>query len=199
MSNLIFAIDNGHGGVINGEPQTAGKRSKDFGKGILYEGVTNRAIAKKVLEMCKKAGISAINLVPEAIDISLGERVRRVNKLDPKTTILISIHSNASDNESASGFEIFTTVGQNGSDIVAETIFQEFKTAFPKANFRTDTGDGDNDKEVDFFVIKKANCRAVLIENWFMTNKDDYELLMSEKGQNDTAKAIFEGIKKLNK
>lgn len=195
MSKLKFLIDNGHGGVINGVPQTAGKRSPDFGKGILYEGVINRAITKKIVDLCQKEGIDAVCLVPEVIDVSLGERVRRANKYDPKTTIFVSIHSNASASESASGFEIFTTVGKTGSDPVAETIFQEMKKAFPKNKMRTETADGDNDKEIDFFVIKNVKCRAVLGENFFMTNKDDYELLLSEKGQEAIAKAYVEAFK----
>lgn len=197
MNKLTFLIDNGHGGLVNGVPQTAGKRSEDFGKGILYEGVTNRAITKKIVELCKKEGITAVNLVPEDIDISLGERVRRANKYDAITAIFVSIHSNASDNEKADGFEIFTTKGQNGSDPVAEAIFQEMKKAFPKNKMRTETADGDNDKEIDFFVIKNVKCRAVLGENFFMTNKDDYEILMSEKGQESIAKAYVEAFKKI--
>lgn len=197
MSKTKFLIDNGHGGIINGMPQTAGKRSPDFGEGVLYEGVTNRQIAKKIIALCQKEKIDVVELVPELIDVSLGERVRRANKFPE--AILISLHSNAAADEKAQGWEVFSTVGQNNSDIVAETIYGEMKKAFPKAKFRTDTADGDADKEVDFFIIKKANCRAVLVENFFFTNKDEYKLLMSDEGQNKIAKAIFEAMKKLNK
>lgn len=197
MSNIKFLLDNGHGGIINGVPQTAGKRSPDFGKGILYEGVSNRNIVSKILTLCEKEGIDAINLVPEVEDISLGERVRRANKFPE--AILISLHSNAAASEQASGWEIFSTLGQNNSDVVAEVIYKEFKKAFPKAKFRTETIDGDSDKEIDFYIIKKTVCRAVLVENFFMTNKSDCELLISEEGQNKIAQATFEAIKILNK
>lgn len=196
MKNKIVLIDSGHGGVINGIPQTAGKRSPDFGKGILYEGVTNRAIAKKTLALLLGAGINAVDLVPEVTDISLGERVRRANKYKPEQAILLSFHSNAGV-ETASGWEIFTTKGRTEADKIAEAIFQEMKKAFPKAKFRTDTSDGDNDKEEDFFILKNVSCPAVLIENFFMTNKEDYLLLLSEEGQNKIAKAVFEAVKKL--
>jgi N-acetylmuramoyl-L-alanine amidase len=194
---MIFLIDSGHGGVINGVPQTAGKRSPDFGDGVLYEGVINRKIAKKVIDFCKKEDVYVVELVPEETDISLGERVRRANKY--KNAVLISLHCNAATTEKANGWEIFTTVGQNNSDPVAEEIYKQMKLSFPKANFRTDTSDGDNDKEVDFFLIKKANCISVLVENFFMTNEKDYKLLMSDSGQTKIAKAIFEAIKVINK
>lgn len=196
MSKITFLIDNGHGGLINGIPQTAGKRSPDFGKGILYEGVSNREIASKVLTLCKKEGIEAVNLVPELEDISLSERVKRANKYT--NAVLISLHSNAAATEQANGWEIFSTVGQNNSDKVAEVIYSEFKKAFPNAKFRLETTDGDSDKETDFFIIKKVNCKAVLVENFFMTNKKDCELLTSEEGKNKIAQAVFEAIKILN-
>lgn len=41
---MIVLLDNGHGGLINGEYTTPGKR-KDWGAdGIIYEGEFNRAI-----------------------------------------------------------------------------------------------------------------------------------------------------------
>ena len=192
MKNKTIVVDAGHGGVINGIPQTAGKRSPDFGKGILYEGVTNRQISKKFIALLAKAGIPVIELVPEITDISLGERVRRANKI--KDGIFLSFHSNAGD-AGASGWEIFTTKGQNNSDIVAEAIFQEMKKAFPKAKFRSDTADGDADKEEAFYVLKNINHPAVLIENFFMTNKEDYNILLSNEGQDKIAKAVFEAVK----
>lgn len=187
-------IDNGHGGVIGGVPQTSGKRSPDFGKGILYEGVTNRLIAKKLIALLQTGGFPVVELVPEIIDISLGERVKRINKYKADEAVLVSLHSNAGD-EKASGWEIFTTVGKTNADAFATAICGEMKKAFPKAKFRTETADGDPDKEIDFFIIKKANCPAVLVENFFFTNKEDYLLLLSEEGQDKIAKAIFEAIK----
>lgn len=197
MKKTTFLIDNGHGGLINGIPQTAGKSSPDFGKGILYEGVSNRDITKEVLRLCKNEGITAINLVPELEDISLAERVKRANKYT--NAVLISLHSNAAATEQASGWEIFSTLGQNNSDKVAEVIYSEMKKAFPFAKFRTENLDGDSDKESDFYIIKKSNCIAVLVENFFMTNKKDYELLISKEGKEKIAMAVFEAIKKINK
>jgi N-acetylmuramoyl-L-alanine amidase len=193
MKKKIILIDSGHGGIINGVPQTAGKRSPDFGKGILYEGVINRAIAKKTIALLLKAGVPAVELVPEITDISLGERVRRANKY--KEAIFVSLHCNAGV-ETASGWEIFTSKGKTASDEIAEEIYVEMKKAFPKAKFRTDTSDSDSDKEENFFVLDKTSCPAVLVENFFMTNKEDYNILMSEEGQNKISAAICNALKK---
>ena len=63
-------IDNGHGLM------TAGKRSPD---GLFREPFYNREIARRVVSDLKDRGLDAELLVPEDDDISLTERVRRVN------------------------------------------------------------------------------------------------------------------------
>ena len=63
-------IDNGHGLM------TAGKRSPD---GQFREAFYNREIAKRVVAYLIDRGYDAELLVPEDDDVSLEERVRRVN------------------------------------------------------------------------------------------------------------------------
>lgn len=193
-NNIIFLLDPGHGGVIDGKPQTAGKRSPDWEKGILYEGVSNRDLVERILKLCKKDCITAINLVPELIDVSLAERVRRANKY--KNAIYISIHSDAFHKESANGFSAYTYYGQTKSDKVAELIYKEAKKA--KLNLRVDNTDGDLDKEADFYVLRNTKMPAVLVENLFMTNKKDYATLNDEKGRDKLAKITFNAIKQIS-
>ena len=59
-------------------------------------------------------------------DFSLSKRVEIINKFSAKNSILISIHNNATlIPGTATGFEIFTTKGQNNSDKLADCIFLE--------------------------------------------------------------------------
>ena len=67
---MKILIDNGHGLT------TAGKRSPD---GLFREAFYNREIAKPVVSDLRDRGLDAELLVPEDDDISLAERVRRVN------------------------------------------------------------------------------------------------------------------------
>jgi N-acetylmuramoyl-L-alanine amidase len=61
-SNYLWLFDNGHGGVIDGKYQTAGKRSPVWEDGSqLLEGVFNRAIVKRLMKSCTDAGIDCIN------------------------------------------------------------------------------------------------------------------------------------------
>lgn len=196
MSKYIYILDTGHGGVINGVPQTAGKRSPNWDKGILFEGESNRRIAEKIKKLCDEAGISTMIIPDTKKDIPLSTRVQTVNKVNRfKSSVLLSLHSDAFHKESANGWSAFTYFGDTKSDKIATILYEEAKKN--KLKLRTDYTDGDPDKEANFYVLRKTNCPAVLIENLFMTNKKDYDYLMSEKGQNALAKMIFKAIKRI--
>ena len=197
MSKYFWILDAGHGGVVNGVPQTSGKRSPEWEKGVLYEGVSNRVIMKKVKSLLDKEGICNTILFDTDHDISLSNRVKKTNSIynKSKNSILLSFHSDAFTNESASGWSCFTTKGETKSDKISSILYNHAKKN--KFKIRTDISDGDLDKEMDFFILRKTLCPAVLIENFFMTNKKDYSFLMSEKGQNKISKMIFDAIKEI--
>ena len=92
---MKILIDNGHGLM------TAGKRSPD---GKFREAFYNREIARRVVSDLRDRGLDAELLVPEDDDISLIERVRRVNAacflLGKQNVILVSIDVNAAGNGS---------------------------------------------------------------------------------------------------
>ena len=105
-------LDNGHGGIINGEYQTAGKRSPEWNDGTqLFEGEFNRSIVNGIIEELTALKIPYVNIAPEYEDISLSTRTDRANRYDD--SIYISIHSNAGG---GSGFEAYTYYGETKSD-----------------------------------------------------------------------------------
>jgi N-acetylmuramoyl-L-alanine amidase len=194
-SNYHWVIDNGHGGMVNGQYVTAGKRSPVWEDGRqLFEGVFNRKVVRRITELCIKSGIKCTNLVPEEQDISLGERVRRANVLAAKSKcIFISVHANAGG---GTGWEIFTTPALTKSDAIATIVFNSARKFLPTFKMRTDFSDGDPDKESLFYIIKNTNCPAVLTENLFMdTLKPDCEFLMSDAGVETIAQLHFDAIK----
>ena len=93
MSKVIL-IDNGHG------QDTKGKRSPD---GLLMEWAFTRIIAERVAARMKALGIDARIIVPEKWDVSLTERVRRVNtvcrQVGAANVALVSIHVNAAGSD----------------------------------------------------------------------------------------------------
>ena len=186
-------IDNGHGLM------TAGKRSPD---GLFREPFYNREIARRVVSDLRDRGLDAELLVPEDDDISLAERVRRVNAacflLGKQNVILISIHVNAAGNGSkwlnATGWSAYTCKGQTASDKLAECLCQAAIKNFPGRRIRTDISDGDLDWEEGFYILRKSLCPAVLTENFFMDNHSDLEYLQSRAGKQAVVDTHVEGI-----
>tara|TARA_R110000824_G_scaffold1476_6_gene7401 strand:- start:249 stop:860 length:612 start_codon:yes stop_codon:yes gene_type:complete len=196
MSKYLWLLDPGHGGLLKGVYQTPGKRSPVWEDGRQYfEGVGNRMISDKILQMCKEEGIDAMDIVSSNTDVPLSERVVRANALNKdRDCIYVSIHSDAFSKESANGYSVYTSKGQTQSDKVASVFLDNMQRAFPDHTLRKDTRDGDEDKEADFYVLKRTHCPAILIENFFMTNKKECLLLMSAKGKNKIALTHFNSI-----
>ena len=186
-------IDNGHGLM------TAGKRSPD---GQFREPFYNRKIARRVVSDLRDRGLDAELLVPEDDDISLAERVRRINAacflLGKQNVILVSIHVNAAGNGSkwlnATGWSVYTCKGQTESDKLAECLCQAAIKNFPGRRIRTDISDGDMDWEESFYILRKSLCVAVLTENFFMDSHSDLEYIQSKAGKQAVVDTHVEGI-----
>ena len=194
-SKFLWLLDPGHGGIINGEYQTPGKRSPIWPDGRqLFEGEFNRSIVKRLVNHLTCAEIDFVNLVNTEKDISLGTRVKNANKIysSDKRALYLSIHANAGG---GTGWELFTSKGQTRSDLLATIFFNAMNKEFPNMKFRTDYSDGDPDKEANYYVLKKTWMPAVLTENFFMdTLNPDCKLIMSEEGRDRIAQAHFNAI-----
>jgi N-acetylmuramoyl-L-alanine amidase len=203
MSNkYLFILDAGHGGLIDGIPQTPGKRSpvwKD--KTILFEGEFTRAIVDALIKASPLLGIECVNLVPELTDIPLGMRVKRAdiikNKNKDKKCVYVSIHANAGGGK---GIEVFTSPGLTEADAIATIFIKKLSDTFPMVRMRTDMSDGDPDKEAGFYVLKNTSMPAILTENFFMDN--EYECkhyLMTEEGRHNIMLAHLAAMVTLEK
>lgn len=207
-SNYLWILDNGHGGIIDGVPQTPGKRSPVWPDGTqLFEGEFNRAIVDRLVKMCKEAGIEYVNLVDTQEDIPLEDRTDEANDIYRKRLdqdgkcIYVSIHANGYTKESANGWEVYTSVGETKSDAIATILFEKAEEEFPNEYMRKDTySDGDVDKEANFWVLSKTVMPAILSENFFMTNYENCHVyLQSEEGRDRIAKIHFEMIKEVER
>ena len=200
-SKYTWLLDPGHGGMIDGEYQTAGKRSPEFEFGQYFEGVGNRQIVKSMVAQCKALGIDAIDIVDSEEDISLKERVKRANNLhaQKKNCIYVSMHSDAFSNPQAHGYSIYTSVGQTESDAIASAFLETMKDYFPDRKLRHDNTDGDEDKEAHFYVLKKTACPAILIENFFYTNPTECKLLLNDAFQDKIVTCHMDSIKRMER
>lgn len=189
----MILLDNGHG--VN----TPGKRSPD---GVFREFLFNREIATEAERELRKKGYECERIVKCAMDVSRSQRVKIVNEYcaeyGTKNVVLISIHVNAagdgSEWMSARGVCIFTSKGKTKSDELADIYIEEADKNFIGHKIRKDYSDGDADWESDFTILSKTKCPAVLIENFFMDNREDLAYLQSPEGKKAIVKTIVDAV-----
>jgi N-acetylmuramoyl-L-alanine amidase len=213
MSRYTWLLDPGHGGIIDGVYQTAGKRSPRFPDGsILYEGEFNRDVVKRIMQLALASTIregseldprygplvagqdqAVINLVDTEEDMSLSHRVRKANILhkERKNCIYVSVHANAFGNgrefNSAKGVCTFYHYKSQSGKRLADSLQRWLGDLTP---FR-DRGVRSNDSWANFYVLRKTHMPAVLSENGFMTNFDDATALLDPAVRQAVANAHF--------
>ena len=186
-------IDPGHG------IDTPGKRSPDS---LFREYLWNRQVADLILDGLISAGVDASLVVTETNDVTLRNRVNRVNticnRLGASNVLLVSIHANAAGDGSAwmnaRGWSCYTSKGKTGSDQVAECLYDAFEEEFQDRKIRKDMSDGDRDWEENFYVLQKSKCAAVLLENFFYDNREECAWMLQEETKRRIASAVVKGI-----
>jgi len=207
MSKYLWILDAGHGGIIDGLYQTAGKRSPVWEDGSqLFEGEFNRKVLDRLIELLDEAGYQWASATLGQQDVPLRERTdfandvyrrerqKRSGRLKP---VFISIHADAFSKPSAGGWSVYTSPGETRSDKIAEVFYESAEESLPEFRMRRDTRDGDNDKEANFWVLKKTVMPAILTENLFMTNPAECKFLMSEEGVERIVGLHFNAIQQI--
>lgn len=204
---MVILIDNGHGNNVNGKysPKLGNdiKIDDEFTDGGRFrEWKYNRVIANMLVDKLVSMGYDARLVVTEDKDISLAERIRRINTICNKygaaNVLLISVHANAVGDGTqwmtGKGWEAYTTRGKTKSDVLADYLYKRAEKNVNGRKIREDWSDGDRDKEADFYIIKKSHCPAVLTENFFYDNKDDLLYMTSDEGIHAVVRLHIEGI-----
>lgn len=202
-NKYVWVIDAGHGGLKDGvytTPPHLGK-FKTFEDGFtIYEGVVNRAIAKLLYQRLQLEGIDFVLCYHDVEDWPLRKRVQITHNVykKNKNIVLLSIHSNAGGGR---GNEVFTSIGQNASDSIADVFCQAYQKHFVEWPFRSCRVDGDGDKEANFRVLMSLNDKkkpapypAVLVETLFFDVRLQAELLMNEDFQLRVADCFADAI-----
>ena len=80
------------------------------------------------------------------------------------------------------------------ADTFATALYESAQRHLPGMRLRTDYTDGDPDIESDFYILRHTSCPAVLTENLFMDNWDDYNFLLPEEGRQAIVDLHVDGI-----
>ena len=205
---MKILIDNGHGG----KDITNGKYSplmKDMGiedptiiGGRFREGEFNRLVALNLVTRLVAAGYDAQLVTPEDEDISLGERVRRVNKwcdkLGASNVVLISVHADAAGhgNEWRAARGMTSRVCPNASKRsrwLGKVLWLESCKQGLKGNrWVPESGV----IEQSLYILNNTRCPAVLTENCFYDNLSDVRILASPEGRELVVTAHYKALVK---
>lgn len=201
-SNYIWLLDSGHGGIIDGTYQTKGKRSPKLPDGrILYEGEYNRDVVNRIASKLCDHEVSHSILVPEQLDISLRERVKRADEIaknQGKKCVYVSVHANAFGNgefNNANGVETFY-FSKNGrfskTGKMLAGVFQKHLVTFSQRNDRTFKG-------ANYYVLRETSMPSVLTESPFMTNLEEAKLMLTNEFRESISVAHFQAIVEIDK
>lgn len=189
---MKILIDNGHGS------DTKGKRSP-YG-GALQEWAWTRDIAKRVLDKLRAFGYDVELVTPEENDISLSERVRRVNaeckKHGANNVVCVSIHNNAAGADDkwhdATGWSGWIAPNASAnSKRLAQSLYAEAERLGLQGNRSVPA---EKYWVGNFAIVRDTKCPAVLTENLFMDNEKEVDYLLSEEGKRTIADLHVYGI-----
>ena len=186
-SDYYIGANDEHG--VN--PPTLGKRTPVV-PGLnrqIYENEFNRAAKNKFIEACMRQDFSVYDVKPELQDVSINERIRRINSQN--LTLLVTFAYNAYGNtfNNASGLEVYYSP-QNPkatqSRNLAENLYAEL------IGGTSQTGRGV--KTLDVGVLSNVNCVSSLIEAGFMTNLREARLMINPLFQTEVGEEACHGV-----
>ena len=173
----ILVLDAGHATV------TLGKQTMNGSRGIVKEWTMNNNVCNKIANILKDYDVTIYRTDDTSgkTDISLSERVKRCNNYKPD--LFVSIHQNAGG---GTGTEVYWHTRGTAEDKKVASIVA------PK--LASKTGMRNRGVKQARFAVLGCNATAILVEGGFMDTKADYEIITSDKGQQQYAEAVAESI-----
>ncbi|MFM2369640.1 MAG: hypothetical protein RL619_1950 [Bacteroidota bacterium] len=174
LKKINIVIDASHGG-------------NDFG--VTSNSITEKQIVEQITKKIKSSNNNVVIHLTRYEDdfISLEERTDFINKIKPD--LVLSLHVNASLNNKTSGLEFYVakeTEFFEKSNEIAGKLNKKFSENTNLKMLGIKTG--------PFYILKKSDVPAVIIELGYLTNENDKKYLIDDNEQNKMAKSISEFI-----
>ena len=189
MANEDFYIGANDEHGVN--PPTQGKRTPVV-PGLnrqIYENEFNRAAKNKFIEACMRQDFSVYDVKPELQDISINERIRRINSQNLTLLVTFAYNAYGGSFNNASGIETFYSP-QNPkatqSRNLAENLYNELIQGTQQ--------NGRGVKTLDVGVLSNVNCTSSLIEAGFMTNLREAKLMINPLFQTEVGEEACHGV-----
>jgi len=174
---MKVCIDPGHGGK---DPGAVGPNG-------LKEAHVNLAVALKVAEKLRKAGVEVKLTRTSDVFIDLQPRCDIANSFG--ADYFVSIHCNSAGTPEAKGTETYCYKFGGQGEVLAKAIQAELIATTGRANRGV--------KTANYYVLRRTKMPAVLTELAFISNPEEEHLLGSPDYQEKCATAIARGIGKV--
>ena len=172
LAGARIYIDPGHGGVDSGTLPIEGMKT---------EAQINKEIATKTAAILRERG-ATVQVTDTTNTVSLSSRVAMSQSFSPH--LFVSLHQNSATSPNARGTEVWFF--NPYSEIYADRISQGVSNALQTK----DRGE----KYGWYYVTTHMEFPAVLVENGFLSNVNEYDKLKDENYQNAIAVAVANSI-----
>lgn len=189
MANEDFYIGANDEHGVN--PPTAGKRTPVV-PGLnrpIYENEFNRAAKNKFIEACMRQDFSVFDVKPELQDISISERVRRINSQNLTLLVTFAYNAFGTSFNSASGLEVYyspSNIKATQSRQLAQDLYNQL--------IKGTEQNGRGVKTLNVGVLSNVNCPSSLIESGFMTNLREAQLMINPLFQTEVGEEACHGV-----
>lgn len=181
--------DRGHG------RGTLGKGSPD---GVFKEWAFNADVAEIFTQTLIANGVDCVNIVTTDEDMSLDDRIKIINALARKNPdhIHISFHTNAAGMGDkwydARGWQVHTCLNPG---VKTRRLANCVYDAAVDKGFRTrPESPGMHFRPKNLKILRETTCPAILLEQFFMDNKEDLAYLLSPMAIYDCAEVAANGV-----
>lgn len=172
-------IDVGHGGHDYGS-DSDGIYEKD----VLLE------ISKSIKKYQDETEVEFIFTRDNDDFISLNDRVKFINKIKPD--LVISIHTNFSNNPTSSGIEAFVGTSSKSKQYAIENSEELLKLVCDASQLKN-----RGVKEAPFMILEKSEVPSITLELGFLSNLEDRNWVTNKTNQDKIAKSIVDFASKL--
>lgn len=189
MANEDFYIGANDEHGVN--PPTQGKRTPvvpGLNKQI-YENEFNRAAKNKFIEACMRQDFSVYDVKPELQDISINERIRRINSQNLTLLVTFAYNAYGDSFNNASGIETFYSP-QNPKATQSRNLAENLYNELIQGTQQT----GRGVKTLNVGVLSNVNCTSSLIEAGFMTNLREAKLMINPLFQTEVGEEACHGV-----
>ncbi len=183
-------IDAGHGGADGGAVGADGTAEKTI----------NLAISLKLRSFFEAGGFQVIMIRSTDCDIASPNsqtlRERKVSDIHNRFKIaeshpkalFLSIHQNLYTKPQYSGAQVFYSVNNTDSKVLAQSLQNAFQTLLQPQNDRVIKPAGKN-----LYILYHSHSPTVLVECGFLSNRAEEEKLEDDSYQNQVAFTIYSG------